>query len=48
LKSISLPLTGLVLLGLGELGIAQDSSTVRTGRAAYGDWHSDAGLFNAL
>jgi glucose/arabinose dehydrogenase len=42
LKSISLPLTGLVLLGLGELGIAQDSSTVRIGRAAYGDWHSDA------
>lgn len=42
MKSISLPLTGLVLLGLAELGIAQDASTVRTGRAAYGDWHSDA------
>ena len=42
MKSISLLLTGLVLLGLAELAIAQDASTVRTGRAAYGDWHSDA------
>jgi len=40
--SIRWPLTALVLVGLGSLALAQNAAPVRTGRAAYGDWHSDA------
>jgi len=31
-----------VLLGFAGLGLAQNAGSVRTGKAAFGDWHSDA------
>jgi glucose/arabinose dehydrogenase len=42
LKSNLLSTTGLLLLGFAGVALAQNSSPVRTGAAAYGDWHSDA------
>jgi glucose/arabinose dehydrogenase len=41
LKSIRFPIAGL-LLGLSGVALAQSPSAVRIGKAAYGDWHSDA------
>ena len=36
------PMIGLLLLGVAGIAIAQISPAVRIGKAAYGDWHSDA------
>ena len=33
---------GLLLLGVAGIAVAQISPAVRIGKAAYGDWHSDA------
>lgn len=42
MNPIRLPITGLLVLGLAGVGLAQSPSSVRVGKAAYGDWHSDA------
>src|ERR1700722_2202826 len=42
LKPILLAITGLLVLGLAGVGFAQSPASVRMGKAAYGDWHSDA------
>jgi glucose/arabinose dehydrogenase len=40
--AIRLPLSLFVLLAVASVGFAQTSPTVLTGKAAFGDWHSDA------
>ena len=42
MKANHLSLAGIALLGLGGAAMSQTGSAVRTGKAAYGDWHSDA------
>jgi len=42
LKHMHYPMIGLLLLGVAGIAIAQISPAVRIGKAAYGDWHSDA------
>ena len=42
MRSTRLLVTTAALVGLGGLTFAQSSAPVHTGKAAYGDWHSDA------
>jgi glucose/arabinose dehydrogenase len=42
MTSMRLLLSGVGLISLAGLALAQNAAPVRTGRAAYGDWHSDA------
>ena len=42
MKHMHYPVAGLLLLGVAGIAIAQISPAVRVGKAAYGDWHSDA------
>ena len=42
MPSMRLLLSGVMLFSVAGLALAQNAAMVRTGRAAYGDWHSDA------
>jgi glucose/arabinose dehydrogenase len=42
MTSTRLLLSGITLVSLAGLALAQNAAPVRTGQAAYGDWHSDA------
>ncbi len=42
MQPIRLPITALLVLGLAGVGLAQSPSPDRIGKAAFGDWHSDA------
>jgi glucose/arabinose dehydrogenase len=42
LKPIHFSIPALLLVGIAGAALAQNSAVVRTGKAAFGDWHTDA------